>query len=221
MIKENYRAEEQIAELGLVRILRECPRLKVLDIGCGSQMYLVKYLNKNGYSAEGLDPELSHFGNGLMKQKITATWPERGCIPVPNETYDLVVVHQNPVLNGGLSCFRDTEYLRLTCGGDFDRDMEIIDKEATSLILEAMRVVKNTGAGVIYPNIDLLKRRLKGQLELRRWIISEKEVECIPSFNQIVSYDEYLEEDCSSSLGKRTIITRTKTNPAIKKALGL
>jgi len=221
MTIENYRAEEQIAELGLARILRECPRLRVLDIGCGSQMCLVKYLNKHGYSADGLDPELAHFGDGLMKQRITAIWPERGCIPVPDETYDLVIAHQNPILNEGLSCLRDTEYLRLAFGEDFERHMGIIDREAVSLILEAMRVVKNTGAGVIYPNIDLLKRRLNGQLELRKWIISENEVDCVPYFDQIVSYDEYLEEDCSSSLGRRTIITRTETNSVIKKALGL
>lgn len=219
MEMKNFDAEYQIQGLGLARALRKFASLKILDIGCGRKMTLVASLNELGHMAEGIDPELEQESAGLTRQRVTALWPEKGCLPRPNETYDLVVSYQNPVLNMSLSCLRNTNYLYDVLGGEFEHMIRKTDREAFPIVREAMRAVKKTGAFAIYPALDIIEDMMADHVKNESWKVSHINVPNVSEPVFVENGDTGEIEDCSSSLKRRTVIYRESINPKLRNAL--
>ena len=131
---------------------------KVLDIGCGEQHDLVTYLRKMEVDAEGIDPKIKESQPWLIGAAIGGD----KSIPRPDGHYDLILGHcMYPVYQGLQEGKVDAEDI------------------ASSMIkmIETLRVLKNSGGFVAYPEINK-KEGLGAIIGYDRWKIRSEEVRC-------------------------------------------
>jgi hypothetical protein len=218
---ENFRADAQITNLGLTKILAGHTKYQVLDFGCGENAYLTKYLEERGFSVDGIDSEIRSPIKNLIKQKVTEIWPNNGCIPKDNETYDLVLAHQNFGFNETFTGLRNTQFLKCNIGESYQEEIIQRERVAKNCLLELCRVCKTSGAIVVYPEMDLLKPVFGA--DLKRLSLKSRTMK-VPEVDK--SDGEISCEGCSpgcyeycGSILSRTIIYRAGVNKGLLKNL--
>ena len=75
---------------------------RVLDIGCGRDATLVRFLRAEGIDAEGIDkygPNEPYVIRGCLR----AVYPGDGCIPRDDGTYDVVLTNSFPLIDQAFS----------------------------------------------------------------------------------------------------------------------
>ena len=125
-------------ELELMKLRQR--RARGLDIGCGNGSLVNKMIMEHGIDFTGIDkhaPEAPYF----MRQHVTATHPNEGCISVDDNTYDIVVAVQNGVLNCAL--------------GDYWKPCDTCSKRAPLIVYEGARVLKPGGKFIVFPCLNL------------------------------------------------------------------
>lgn len=208
---KTFNENEQVKNLGLEKVIENCRGISILDVGCGRTMRLTRYLRGKGFNVEGIDEGVVQDYAGLIRQLIEAEYPNEGCIPRDKENYDLIISHQNPVLNSSLTALAETWCFQMMGG--------IIEVEKSEIILSEMtRVTKKSGAIIIYPSLDLINKKLPEFLEKRRLTLLQQEITNPPEM--CVFYDG-VTESLSASGWYRTILYREETSSSIKKNLGI
>lgn len=214
----NFKAEEQISNLGLENIARASQQLSMLDIGCGRTMELVRYLQSKGHKAEGLDLcEGQENYPGLIKQHITEVYPREGCIPREANSYDLIFAHQNYVFNEALTLARNSN--RLRSYENFNESW-LLEQTilAEKMISEAVRVVKREGVIIVYPRLDLLSTILGSFIANKKLRVSHTPLEELPNELKLMSFIWGV-PDSLKGMFERTAIYYDETNADIKKKL--
>jgi SAM-dependent methyltransferase len=189
-----------------------------LDIGCGDGS-LVEYLRKKGIDFEGMDasaPGEKYF----IKQNVHGIHPMHGCIPRPDETYDLVVGFQNATINSGFLSLDDIEYLSRHLYDDVKETHVNSVMNAQFIILETLRILKRGGRGIFYPEIERLEEimglALKAQdVSIYTEDIPEDEFKRYAAYrrkglleeNAIIE-DYQIPDYTSSTLKKRTVLAK-------------
>lgn len=172
-----------------------------MDIGCGKNAYLVRYLRSKGIEAEGIDPTIIDYEKFLISRVVGLP----SSIPRENHSYDLVVTNSNPIFYLGLSSYRDLE--RKIAEENHEDPSEVNGRinralvDSHLVILEAMRVLKRNGKFIIWPDADMIGDL--GNLLEREGYKSEREK--LP-FNlaEIPRQREEQIKDKMRSLGMRT-----------------
>jgi hypothetical protein len=161
----NFPVPWQLENLGLDELTLESiarNQLRVLDLGCGENPMLVRYLRRLGIDAEGIDA-VAPEEPGIIRQYITTVKPvnskviPRGAIPREDNTYGLVVANSNIVFRRGLSSLREKYRIaNLEADGEerIKLDLEEYRLKAGIMLLEALRVTKPGGMIRVYPSID-------------------------------------------------------------------
>jgi hypothetical protein len=223
----SFEVEEQIAHLGLEGIIKNGKKPKMLDVGCGKHMALARHLQNFGVNIEGLDEVCEKNYAGLIKQNISACWPEKGCIPRHDEFYDLVVTHQNPYLTESASEFRETNFLKLYVygGKNYRERIAEVDKTTRSIFSEMMRVKKEEGVVIVYPAIILLEKYFKNIIPKGINVV-HLEVRDIPEEDKTIWVEDHdyglIEDDVSFLATHRTALYNPRTlNPLLRETLGL
>lgn len=196
---DNFDIEEQIGNLGLERIIGTRHKPKILDIGCGRTMKLARYIQDLGFEAEGLDSAMGRDYPGSIRQKVTAVYPQRGCIPKEEGSYDLVLMHQNPVMTSSLTCLKRTDFFVYE-GRSSQKEQKRELEKATKILSEALRVNKKDGGIVIYPAIDLIEEEMQDFVRDNKLIVKFGKVEGVPFYSTTVSNGSYCEDISSMAL---------------------
>ncbi len=152
--------ELQLDVLGLEgKVLDKLKKTKarVLDIGCGENFELVRFLRKMGINAEGLDPRIKENSEYLMGVGLPKMLKEsKKIMPRSNNYYDMIVSH----------CM-DHFYNRIYAPGDepenspesFKKKYGILIPKLTRsdfAVLEAVRVLKKKSDMVIFPGLTFI-----------------------------------------------------------------
>ena len=173
----------QLRVLGLTEgVLDELKkgRSRVLDVGCGKDAFLVRFLRGRGINAEGLDFRIQE--NAKENFLITYCMPKgikmaNEIIPRPDNYYDLVISHcmddfYNPVYIPGSLKAREVEKFEKTFN---DSPMAHLLRSEFAFI-ETMRVISCGGKGVIYPTPIFLPN-MQATLKDRRCYLEQQSLD--------------------------------------------
>ena len=179
-------------------IVEELKGKRVLDIGCGSEARLVRYLRQNCVDAEGID-QFSSSDPYILNQIIFPT-------PIPREsgTYDLVVAHSLDIFDSGLTKYGQIQKRVERAAGIVSLNLEDPVKSARFVLCESLRVLKTGGRLITRPALDI--ERLKGyeisKEDIRRTTFRE---EGLSMYAPLVYYFS-LSKDFFKFMEQRTII---------------
>jgi hypothetical protein len=205
----NFDAKEIARHLGIERVIANREPLRVLDIGCGQYASFPRYLLSNGLDAEGIDSEIEEdifklHPCRLIKRDVTANYPALGSIPSTSGRYDLVIIHQNNVLNETFTVFRDSDYYQTLYADEMDNLNKKNQIHGPILVKEALRVAKEEGVAIVYPALDKLDKYFP-ELKQSGWKYVHQKANGVSSYEMFIESPYTPLEDCSSSIGFRTI----------------
>jgi hypothetical protein len=195
--------------LGLEKKLIELKGKKVLDVGCGADARLVYFLRSVGVNAGGIDPCVTDKKPFLIRRRISRLAQDSRNIPRPDGFYDLVVSHSVPPLMVALTSNAEKYLIEVMekNSKDFEKAFARVENsaiEATTIVVEAMRVLKGEGRYICYPGLDKI-HEVMGQLTSPYNIINEPVMDGV-----IIDKDEnvYGFPQFSRNRLYRTIITK-------------
>ena len=132
---------------------------RVLDIGCGEEFMLVKYLHAKGINAEGLDPRIKQGNEYLMDIGMPIGFKDKTKImPRPNNLYDLIISHCMDYFYNKIHVL-GSEDERLSI--EFDNTTSGVVLSSNFAIFEALRVLKSGAEMIVYPAITSISRMQK------------------------------------------------------------
>jgi len=179
-ITQQHMPEMQLACFGLS--LAELKSLdgKVLDFGCGKDANLVSYLRSHGIAAEGIDPALQQEADHLMKKEVSEISPLQGCIPRPDNTYQLIVSNMvNPLITAfSVSQEDNVAYCKANSPPRFsteiEQEMTDLTLRCTFAIMELTRVLAPTGRYICFPSLSNLNNACGGIIDQAGYTISRE-----------------------------------------------
>jgi len=177
-----YSAGWQMAMLGLEdEDIEKLRGKKVLDVGCGREANLVRYLREKGIEAEGIDSK-APAGDWFIRQNVTNEYPWEGSIMRGNNEYDLVISNCVNILADTFSSHQVAVTVPLW------REVEDTKKMARSILSEMIRVVKPGCKVLMSPFLDKLDEQAMEKLKGSR--IEKVELEFIKELEQALKGDE-------------------------------
>jgi len=214
-----FNAREQVRDLGLESFMKAYggkrvggKPLHVLHFDCGERASLVDLFNASGFVAFGIDPSLRDNPRKskmvregiLIPGEVSNIFPNPGHIPYTDRSFHLVVIHYNGILSEGLSSFKNT-WRMLRLRGAAPIISEKNDDASKAILLEAMRVVRDDGAIVVYPAINEVGRIMYQEMAEGRWRDEQREVREVPRDRLFVT-SEGITHNLIDLVGRRTVL---------------
>jgi hypothetical protein len=136
---------------------------KVLDLGCGIDARLVKFLRARGIDAEGIDPLVAREENYLMKLPNQTLFPQAGFIPRQDEYYKLIISHMCTPIYTALSdyseAYRKEGIAKRMSIYEINHTINFMQSLAISTVMEALRVLnKKQGKYICFPCLNHLDK---------------------------------------------------------------